>query len=381
MAMHGGDAIILLMLFWSIFLPAGARWSIDALLKVPEQKVPDRIFSAASIALLAQIVMMYECSAAFKSRWLGWVNGDAISYAMNADFWTTAFGLRVFHHPAFFQPLARFTLWFEWIGPVLLFVPWRTAVFRLGTIACFCAFHVGIILTLALGLFPVADIVALLVFLPEEFWEALDRSPLVRRFFMENHFWKRWKNAWCEWIIKRGYPRRSLPLSLPCGVHLLAGSLWVLLVWFSLHTVVQKIPFPRWAHRAVTLMAFDHVWNLFSDQTTYDDRCVLAGRLRNGAWVDLLRDGRPFTWERPAVPSESFPNSRWRIFMWSYTETAQPEIRPYLVEYYCREWNEVHADAEHLESISVNRVRRIVFPRDDARPPQIVSLLNQSCAP
>jgi len=53
---QGGDQLLTILCFWSIFLPIGARFSIDAALRPDDQpKPPNHDFSLATVALLLQV--------------------------------------------------------------------------------------------------------------------------------------------------------------------------------------------------------------------------------------------------------------------------------------------------------------------------------------
>ena len=52
MILQGGDALLRLLLFWGMFLPLGARWSVDGLLRRGGGPAGGREVSAASAALL-----------------------------------------------------------------------------------------------------------------------------------------------------------------------------------------------------------------------------------------------------------------------------------------------------------------------------------------
>lgn len=69
--LSGEDNLLLLLVFWAMFLPIGARYAVDAALDPDNGTRPNRYVSIASAALLIQGMSMYLFSAILKSdpRW------------------------------------------------------------------------------------------------------------------------------------------------------------------------------------------------------------------------------------------------------------------------------------------------------------------------
>ena len=80
------DHVLRALLFWAMFLPLGANYSIDSALNSSTEKLPKRIVSAATLAFMIQMVLIYAGSAAFKTKSeLWWPDGDAVYYALSFD--------------------------------------------------------------------------------------------------------------------------------------------------------------------------------------------------------------------------------------------------------------------------------------------------------
>lgn len=178
MVVDGGDVLLRAMFFWAGFLPLGAHWAVDAWRAGPSQaRAPRVVLSAATVATLLQLVGMYVLTAVEKSHaaW-HWPEAGAISMALSLDQFARPLGLwlRQFPTPLRYATVAVF--WLELWGPLLLFVPpWRNGLLRSITTLTFMLFHVGLWLTLELGLFPLICIICWIVFLPSPFWDALTR--------------------------------------------------------------------------------------------------------------------------------------------------------------------------------------------------------------
>lgn len=164
----GGDSILRLLLFWGVFLPLAARFSLDAWQgRVPPR--PDRYLSGATVALLLQVCLIYWATGVRKSGDLWW-SGRAIFYALHLDAWATPLGIRMREFPSLLEPITYGTLGLELFGPFLAFVPFHTAAFRFATVALFWAFHAGLAAQMNIGLFPLFSMVAWLPFVPTEAW-------------------------------------------------------------------------------------------------------------------------------------------------------------------------------------------------------------------
>lgn len=173
MILNGGDIALRLLVFWSMFLPLGARYSVDGALNTAAAKLPKRILSGATIALTLQICFIYWFSVLFKSDPIWWREGSAVYYALSNDQIVTQLGRFLLNFPPLLVLLSFTTLWIEALGPLLLFVPFRTSWFRLSAVVLFVLLHLGFSLGLNIILFPYVCAVAWLVFTPSAFWDGI----------------------------------------------------------------------------------------------------------------------------------------------------------------------------------------------------------------
>lgn len=174
--LFAADDTLRALLFWSMFLPLGASYSIDSALNSSQNPLPKRILTGATLALTLQIYYIYAWSAAFKtSSPLWWPDLDAVYYALKFDQYAAPLGQFLLNFPPLLKISTLATLFLEWLGPLFLFIPVFTVFFRCATIISFILLHVGFGLTLHIGLFPTLGIFIWLVFTPTETWDALAR--------------------------------------------------------------------------------------------------------------------------------------------------------------------------------------------------------------
>jgi len=171
---QGGDKLLLLMLFWGIFLPLGARYSVDAAIdETLPRDSPNNYFSMGTVAILLQVACLYFFSALLKNTPEWMPDGTALHYALSLPSFARPLGEWLLNFPTWLQWLTYYVWILELIGPFLIFSPWFFLSWRLSLWFQFVALHVGIVLCMNVGLFPLFNIVSLLLFIPAWFWDRL----------------------------------------------------------------------------------------------------------------------------------------------------------------------------------------------------------------
>ncbi len=170
--LFAADSVLRAVLFWSMFLPLGAAYSVDSALNPKHQEGSKQIFSGAVLALTVQQCFIYIFSAVFKtSSELWWPDLTAVYYSLSFDQYVTPLGAALLNLPlGLLKAMTAVTLVLEWIGPLFLFMPFRTAFFRTVTVITFIGLHVGFGLTLNLGIFPFLSVISWLAFIPSSVW-------------------------------------------------------------------------------------------------------------------------------------------------------------------------------------------------------------------
>jgi hypothetical protein len=105
MVLNSGDSLLLMLLFWSAFLPLGVRWSVDAVRRADPldgsvsadgaaavHQGDSAVTTVATMALLMQMLVMYLTNAVHKLEGDLWMSGEAIVYVMQADQFTYLLG-------------------------------------------------------------------------------------------------------------------------------------------------------------------------------------------------------------------------------------------------------------------------------------------------
>jgi predicted DCC family thiol-disulfide oxidoreductase YuxK len=172
--LQGGDDLLRMLLFWGMFLPLGARWSVDFALAESAPPENNRHRSMGSIALGIQILLIYWTSAFYKLGQPVWLeDGAGIYYALHLDYLATQTGhwMREAFSMGTLSFLSYATLFAEFSVAALLVGTQLRSHWRLLAILIIVGLHVGFSLVLEVGIFPFVVFTALLAFVPTWFWE------------------------------------------------------------------------------------------------------------------------------------------------------------------------------------------------------------------
>ncbi|MBI2682798.1 MAG: HTTM domain-containing protein [Acidobacteriales bacterium] len=170
--LQGGDTLFRMLLFWAMFLPLGAYYSVDAALDPePVRPRPQRIFSVASLALMLQIAFVYWFSVIAKSGPEWRHDGTAVYFALSLEQFATPFGHWMTRFPGFLRFLTFFTLVVEALGPVFLFIPGFKGAFRMLGVMFLIGLQLGFASMLWVGHFPFIGTAMMLAMIPSWFWD------------------------------------------------------------------------------------------------------------------------------------------------------------------------------------------------------------------
>ncbi|MDR3416292.1 MAG: HTTM domain-containing protein [Nevskia sp.] len=173
LVLDNSDVLLTCLLFWSMFLPLGARCGVDAALGRPP---PDnRHLSWASAGLLLQVMSPYFFGALLKSGSEWWPDGTAVYWILQLDRYLAPAGTWLRQQQDLLPALTRSIYLLQLLGPPLAFFPLFNRPLRLLAMLLFIALQLGLALSLRLGLAPWVGIVASLSLTGGWVWDALDR--------------------------------------------------------------------------------------------------------------------------------------------------------------------------------------------------------------
>jgi hypothetical protein len=305
--LNAGDIVLRLLLFWGVFLPLGARWSVDA-----RAEAQGGLFvSVGTAALLIQVALIYVFNALYKTG-EAWKAGTAIEVVLQQETYTTALAPWLLEWPRLLRVATHGTWWFELLGPFLAFFPWRTSLAR-GLVAFgFIGFHLALFATLRIGLFPLICIAAWLPFIPGGFWDAFRRRDLAP-------------------VV----PSRSKVFDVLAGM-----ALAIVLVSNVLGFAGQARP--AWLRLPANVLRLDQQWSLFApDPGRTEGWMVVVIETADGKEYDALT-GAEVDWARPAHLGAVLPSGQWRKYLAAVRSQRFPNRARVFANFHLAQWQRLH---------------------------------------
>lgn len=170
---QGADMLLRVLFFWAMFLPLGARFSVDAALDEDTQRAPNDYFSIATVALLVQVMSVYLFTALLKTSSVWIPNGTAVYFALQIDYLVTPIGAWLRQFPLVMQWLTYFVWGLEIAAPILVFSPFFHVPLRIAVLLLLVGMHIGFFLCMEIGIFPFVSITSLSVLVPGWVWDRL----------------------------------------------------------------------------------------------------------------------------------------------------------------------------------------------------------------
>ena len=180
MVVTGGYVMFRLALFWAIFLPLGARWSVDSALNNvcdnPTKLTKKSILSVASFGLILQVLMTYVF-AGFHKKGAEWSEEfTGIYYSLHIDQFATSFGKFLLNFPTFLELNTAFIVYLQRYGVLLFLIPIKNNYFKVLGIVLFSFFHIGLNLAMNIGWFQIIAMILLTIFVPTELWDYITKK-------------------------------------------------------------------------------------------------------------------------------------------------------------------------------------------------------------
>lgn len=168
--LQGGDILLRMLVFWAMFLPLHAYWSVDRALDTSNAEYPERVLTVGSVALMAQVACVYGFAVLLKSGSEWWGDGSGVYFALSLEQFATPVGRFLLQFPGVLRVLTFLTMDIEVVVPILLFSPFLAAQARTTAILLMVALQLGLLICLHLGHFPLVAIVAVLGLIPTWAW-------------------------------------------------------------------------------------------------------------------------------------------------------------------------------------------------------------------
>lgn len=313
----GSDTVIRMLLFWQMFAPVGQLWSVDALQKARRGlEVPKTAGALPFRIMQLQVAWIYLCTACHKVQGTTWRNGDAVHYTLHLShvfsrWWAQAEWLAENNFIIHAMTWGTLVFEFGFMAFVFLPVPWskvsRSA--RAVGVASVVSLHLGIAVTINVGLFSYLMPLVLLMFWEPEWIQALvDR---LQKLLGASRL-ARVRELCLALPEPRGWePSPSTWLSASTKQQLQKWGAVALCTWFAICTWYAVPPYirtwlgqqasratgsyvnpmPHWLETPVQALDVWSSWDMFSPEPLRTDYHLSApGELDDGTKVYMLGD-------------------------------------------------------------------------------------------
>ena len=368
-----GDDALRLLLFWSIFLPLGCRYSLDARRK-PAVAPGRPAYSIGAAALLLQSAFVFFFAGVSKMRGESWLNGTAILTILRDDTWVRPLGEFLRQFPDLLSWLTYGTMILEVLAPLCLFMPLATHRFRLGSIGALFVFLLGIGFSIQLGSIPLVMSVALIPFLPAWVWNRFEAWVSA----------KPGSNQQAGELSHRGGPtheRKHVRVSKDVFI----GMILLYVIVANIDAVLSRRILPQSIHDVAYSLRMDQGWSMYApDPGEGNSRIIIRGTLPDGRRIQLAPGARREGWKKlePWDPLEVFwSDYRARMYLHDYIafNRMKRELHAF-VRWVRHRWSAEHP-GQVLEDIEV--IKQISTPSEAAirRIKHTQLLLSGRCTP
>lgn len=345
-AANAGDVWLGCQMFWAMFLPLGATWSVDAFrsdAKHSASRPPTTAFSMATVATVFQIVVIYLGAGLAKCN-ADWLTGDALIHAISVHDHGTPLGMALAANPWVTRPLQWAVVASE-IGLPLLLIAMPTPRVRIALVGIFTVFHLAIWVGMTVGIFPLVGLVAWLPVLPAAFWG--DSSPRDER------------------SVATLGPVGSWVCGAACGI---ATAAFILqLPWWR----QDRLPLPL--AMAVNVTGLHQEWQMFGGVPAQAQWVYGRALLADGREVDLLRGGRALQRDLPTGGFTSLPHHRWHTFFWHLAKPAAHVFADPAARALAQQWNASHGPDQQVQILEIRYGFRANGPDQTVRDVVVAS--------
>lgn len=321
--LQGGDDLLRLLLFWGMFLPWNAHYSIDSRRNTEVPK-PNAVANAGYLLLVASV---YFFSALLKSAPDWQADGTAFYYALSLEQLRLPAGDFMYQFPGALKVFTWLAYYIELFVPFFILWPSKKGYLRFAAFLLLLVLHVGIGLTLYVGLFYLINMVALLGLLPAGIMHRIERTfkrnPVSVTPGMNNQTpYLHWvNNTMCSSVI------------FLCLVVNLST-----LQWFP-YELRPELSYP------VNILRLNQYWGMFSPGVLRKDGWfVYHGMDAIGRQWDMRRNEDYVDYAKPKHIVQMYKNDRWRKLAENMQNDHYTFLRPLYGKYILRKWNKEHPE-------------------------------------
>ena len=302
---NSGDTLLIVLLFWAMFLPLGARFSIDS--RFEKFRIQKRVFSAAAIALYIQFALVYITTGIFKGQFLSWHNGTHLYLTFSRFEYMNPIAFLIYPQYELLSFLTHFTLILELFGPLLFFIPIFFLPFRMLGIILFAGLQISIAITMKVAFFPISSLAGILVFIPTEFWE----KPIVKNWFykLKERF-----SSIMNRIETADNVSKKHTINYKANIYadMFVAVMAVYVLFWNLSEIPSPFSLPEAIKKPGYYLKLDQRWAMFSSTINYSYNYDVVAYYEVGLKKDLMKELKKEYESVNGYKHITFKNDRWR---------------------------------------------------------------------
>jgi hypothetical protein len=327
---QAGDDLIRLMLFWGLFLPWNSFYAVDS--RKIKNKWKQQLLPNLGYLLLIATVYFFTVCLKYGDEWRK--EYSAVYYALSLEQLRMPYtGDWLYTHPQLMKILTFASYYIELIIPVLILFPAKKGWLRLTAFFLLFCLHIGIGLSIYVGLFFIINIVTAIGLLPSFVMDWLEKKIPFMNFLSRSA------------VLHANYSvaernRMRWFTNVICAVAIVVSLIVNLsaVKWFR-YELADAAAVP------VNALRFDQYWGMFSPNVLKRDGWyVYYGIDSIGRQWDISRNEDYVSFEKPKSIIKIHPTDRWR----KLTENIQRDDMNFLRILYCkyklRRWNREHPE-------------------------------------
>lgn len=327
--LQAGDDLLRMILFWGIFLPWNAYYSLDA--KKNDLRIKQNTIANFGYLLLLASVYFFTAILKTSPEWRG--EGTAIYYALSLEQIRLPLGDYLYQFPNAMKVLTHSVFYIELLLPFLILFPSKKGYLRLIAFLLLALLHTGIGLTLYVGLFFVISMVSALGLLP------------LSNFTVNNKASVKLKPQ-----ISQTNTNGLMSKSAIRGIEFFSNSICLMVIVFCFIINLSSTSWFQYELKnefqiPVNALRLNQYWGMFSPSIMKNDGWfVYYGIDEQGRQWDFRTNKDYVDFKKPEHIVSMYKTDRWRKLAENMANDNFTFLRPLYGKYVLDKWNEEHPD-------------------------------------
>jgi len=373
--LNGGDVELRILMFFAMFLPLGARYSIDS--KNNQNYSNKTISNPVTFCYTLQIALIYFVTAYLKTGDLWVKDFTAIYYTLSLDQFTTPLASLIYEKENLLKFGTIITLIVEKYGPLLFIIPFFSKHIKAFGIFLMISFHINLMLFMELGLFPFICIAAFIPLIPSYIFDYIENILKLPKKYYTNSKEKLKIQNILSYIIIVGIFSIIITDNIVNTYYEISKNKK------SKEEKVEKIfRIPSKVRSVIRYTRTSQDWGMFAPNPTRADGFFkIKGRFNDKEFKDVFKINNPVEYnvKQPDNYYDHFPipKNRWRKWMQRVREDKENILINQMSGSYCRRWKKHHKS--ELQTISVKYFSQVNLANYKKPKTKEINMWNHWC--